>query len=263
MRGASAGFTRITSVRELTDGTLLVTDWGERRLARVDWGTGEVTDVARRGPGPGEYRGVGWLYPMAGDTTLLTDTGDGRWHLMVGAEIVDTRREGPFGRVDLADVSGTDTTGHILLFRSANSLPHNSSDSLVVLFGDLATARTERLARVRGPAGELVRVPAGDGRPPMVFHGNPLGTGTRGFSSRTGGSRSPTSTRTESIGGPRRVDGSEGVLCLWSRSASIERSNVRRSIVGLGWNGNANRTSCPSGRRPSRRCSGKTTRHRR
>jgi hypothetical protein len=49
-------FTQVTSVRELDDGSLLVTDRRENRLVHLTWRSGNETVLGRVGNGPGEYR---------------------------------------------------------------------------------------------------------------------------------------------------------------------------------------------------------------
>jgi hypothetical protein len=86
----NVGFTQVTSVRELSDGSVIVSDAGENRLYRVDWQSGGAAVVGGIGEGPGEYRSAGWSYALAGDTTLFTDPIGRRWHLVAGHRIVRT-----------------------------------------------------------------------------------------------------------------------------------------------------------------------------
>jgi hypothetical protein len=71
-------FTNVTSVRELSDGRVIVIDNGDRALYAVDFTAGASTQISRPGSGPAEYRTPGLLLPWAGDTTLLTDAGNSR-----------------------------------------------------------------------------------------------------------------------------------------------------------------------------------------
>lgn len=72
-------FTNVGSVRELSDGRVLVVDNGDRALYAVDFKAGTSTQISRPGSGPAEYRTPGLLLPLAsGDTTLLTDPGNSR-----------------------------------------------------------------------------------------------------------------------------------------------------------------------------------------
>jgi len=71
-------FTNVGSVRELSDGRVLVVDNGDRALYAVDFKAGTSTQISRPGSGPAEYRTPGLLLPAGGDTTLLTDPGNSR-----------------------------------------------------------------------------------------------------------------------------------------------------------------------------------------
>jgi hypothetical protein len=66
-------FTAITSIRELSNGQVLVADRGENRIALIDMAGQLSTPVSRTGDGPGEYRGVGWLLALGRDSSLFID----------------------------------------------------------------------------------------------------------------------------------------------------------------------------------------------
>lgn len=83
------GFTAISGVRELRDGRVLVADPQEQRLVVVRFENGSLKSVGRTGDGPREYAFPGGLFPLAGDSTLLTDVGSRRWYLLYGDSIVD------------------------------------------------------------------------------------------------------------------------------------------------------------------------------
>jgi len=71
-------FTNVGSIRELSDGRVIVVDNGDRALYLVDFKAGTSTQIGRSGGGPKEYRVPGALLPVAGDSTLLTDGGNRR-----------------------------------------------------------------------------------------------------------------------------------------------------------------------------------------
>lgn len=66
-------FTLISSVRELSDGRVIVTDLLDKSVQLVDLAAGTATQIGREGQGPGEYGFPGELLPLSGDTTLLVD----------------------------------------------------------------------------------------------------------------------------------------------------------------------------------------------
>jgi len=87
---AQQGFTDLRSMRELSDGRLLVTDRGERALYVISFDDGgEVRQVGRRGQGPREYMVPSKLFPIGADSTLLIDGTRTRWLVLNGTEIVD------------------------------------------------------------------------------------------------------------------------------------------------------------------------------
>jgi hypothetical protein len=56
-----------------------------------DFESGEVRQIGRLGPGPGEYGEVNRLWALDGDTTIMVDpTGRDRWLVLHGDEIVTT-----------------------------------------------------------------------------------------------------------------------------------------------------------------------------
>ena len=81
---------RITTVRELTDGRVLVIDATERRIVVVDFVKQRFEVVGRSGQGPGEYvRPIG-LQPFRGDSTIVADGGSRRWLVLAGTTVVAT-----------------------------------------------------------------------------------------------------------------------------------------------------------------------------
>ena len=177
---AEVRFTLVRAVRELRDGTLLVADRGESRLVHVTWAAGGGAVIGRRGEGPGEYRGVGALFPLAGDSTLFVDSFNGRWNLIVGQRIVETLgRSRPVSRELGGKLLGTDEVGHVLGFQDdkrpgTRGLP-GTTDSLFLVLGDRSTGQLDTVARVKGSgnAGSTM-LRASRGRPAQIIGQNPL-----------------------------------------------------------------------------------------
>ena len=71
-------FTDVGSIRELSDGRVIVVDARELTLRLLDFRTGTATIIGRNGAGPGEYRWPTRLYALPGDSTLLQDAALGR-----------------------------------------------------------------------------------------------------------------------------------------------------------------------------------------
>lgn len=71
-------FTNVSSIRELSDGRVIVVDNGDQAVYVVDFKAGTSSQVGRPGGGPSEYRIPGMLLPIVGDSTFLTDGGNRR-----------------------------------------------------------------------------------------------------------------------------------------------------------------------------------------
>ena len=83
-------FTNLTSLRELPDGRVLVTDRRDGRLALIDLASGSVRSLGRKGSGPNEYGDLGPVIGLGSDSSLVVDVGNLRWLLMKGDSIVAT-----------------------------------------------------------------------------------------------------------------------------------------------------------------------------
>jgi hypothetical protein len=66
-------FTRISGLRELSDGRAIVLDAGEKFIALVDFARRTVTRIGREGSGPGEYASPTKVFPALGDTTIVAE----------------------------------------------------------------------------------------------------------------------------------------------------------------------------------------------
>ncbi len=68
-------FSRIVGLREVSDGRVLIADQLERHVSFIDFASGEVDQVGRRGQGPGEYESPRGLLPLSSDASMLVDFG--------------------------------------------------------------------------------------------------------------------------------------------------------------------------------------------
>jgi len=147
-------FTVITSIRELRDGRVLITDPREPRLVVADFGTGKVESISRKGRGPGEYELVAPIKGLAGDSSLLPDMISRRWLLLDGAKVVSTLPpDSPVIRAMRGYVDGADTLGHFIqhigLPSRAGLTMITERDSEAVVLFDRATGHADTIARVR------------------------------------------------------------------------------------------------------------------
>jgi hypothetical protein len=179
---SEALFSRVSSVRELSDGSLLVVDRGDEQLFHLRFGAAPRL-VGRRGNGPGEYRGPMMLYALPDDSTVLTDSYNMRWHVLHRDRIVRTVVESEeLVRYLGGDLIGFDGRGHVAAvrgkkFASAAPVLRASADSLVVLHADRDGARRDTVALLRGQGSKGFAVRKGDAtRPGVIMAANPLGT---------------------------------------------------------------------------------------
>jgi hypothetical protein len=72
-------FTRIATLRELTDGRVIVADEHQGTLQVIDFARGKATNIGRMGSGPGEFLSMARVIAMPGDTTALHDPRNARY----------------------------------------------------------------------------------------------------------------------------------------------------------------------------------------
>lgn len=181
------GFTNITGFRELRDGRVLLADEKEVRLSVVDFGSERVSQLGRRGAGPGEYRGLRGVVALAGDSTLAEDVGNARWLLLDGARIVEAMNYAALRNRRLPMLRGADKVGRVLVVEAVTygRSPGQQSfdtdafaESLLVALEHRATGGREVVARLRGRFGGIVNVMkpvVSGGAPVRWIIGQPLG----------------------------------------------------------------------------------------
>ncbi len=125
--------------RELADGRLLTGEGSEttRRLLVVDFARGTTQQIGRQGAGPGEYRIVSQLLPLAGDSTLFV-ADEMRWLVLSGASIVHTIVGPNPAMLSARIVFGSDTIGNLL--GSARTVPSHDSSSKTLVSRKSGTA---------------------------------------------------------------------------------------------------------------------------
>jgi hypothetical protein len=155
-------FTWLTSLRELRDGRVIVVDNRENRLEVLDTTLRRSTAIGREGDGPGEFRRVGWIYPFAGDSSIVTDPQFRHWYLLDGTRIV-RRITGTDPALRFFDpiILGADASGHVLGAKGYKwTLPGGilsiQADSLVLLLGRLGSADVDTIAILKGQAKQNV-----------------------------------------------------------------------------------------------------------
>ncbi len=150
---AGEPFSDLRSIRELSDGRLLVLDMRDQTIQLVDLEKGSAEAVARRGKGPGEYARATALVPWPGDSTAVVD-GDTRRLLLIGPGGKAGRviTEFPIG-VDARPGAVGAADGRGRLYLGVMASPEKSGalvipDSQALMRLDPSTGKTARIATI-------------------------------------------------------------------------------------------------------------------
>ncbi|MBC8086452.1 MAG: hypothetical protein H7Z40_04245, partial [Phycisphaerae bacterium] len=109
-------FSRLLSLRELSGGRVLLTDGKEKRVIVADFAANSVRLIGRAGDGPDEYRQVGRLWDIGGDSTFMSVPYASRWLVLHQDSIVHTfTGQLPIIlKVGATVVRGADSQGNVL-----------------------------------------------------------------------------------------------------------------------------------------------------
>jgi hypothetical protein len=147
-----AEFITITSVRELGDGRVLVSDPRDNRIVVGDFRTGAVRQLGRVGNGPKEYPIAFPLVATGGDTSLMINGLSKRWLVFIGDSIVADLP--PESRV-IAEVTtdrGVDRFGRILTTKAPpldpRGEPINPRDSLALVFVSKQSGKVDTIGKL-------------------------------------------------------------------------------------------------------------------
>ncbi|MDZ4258282.1 MAG: hypothetical protein U0974_11385 [Gemmatimonadales bacterium] len=136
-------FTALTSVRELSDGRIFLSDPREKRIVLADLTTGEVRLVGREGSGPNEFIHALPITPLSGDSSLMANVYGRRWLLLYRDSIVAT--EPPDAPVmALRAFFGADSLGNVLTKSDVRA----PTDSAVLQLMDRRTGRRTPVAKL-------------------------------------------------------------------------------------------------------------------
>lgn len=171
-----AEFTRIASVRELSDGRVDLVDEQEQRVVRLDFKSGDATDLGRTGQGPGEYTMPLSLIALPGDSSALVDRRDGPTSVILTREGISKDAlavEGAAaGRTAFTFNSAADALGRIYyarrIIRTVDGKPVASDTNAIVRIDRRSGARdtvafvdTRTRTTVPNDEGETIVGPGG------------------------------------------------------------------------------------------------------
>lgn len=162
---SSQAFSLLRGARELADGRLLVTDWLEQRIARIDFASGTVEDRGRLGAGPDEFRLPGALFPFRGDSSVLVDLGNGRLAVLDGDGHI--RRTFAPSHPAAVSAGAIDASGNLYFTVPAWMADEElAGDSVSLMRLGTAGRRADSIARIRGNA--MLTTPAPEMRIPFI-----------------------------------------------------------------------------------------------
>jgi hypothetical protein len=161
-------FVGLTSMRELADGRVILTDGRDQRIFLADFALGTATPLSRKGKGPLEYSFVGFVYATAADSTIMLDLSNRRWLVFAGASVVGTvPPDNPAVEVS-QPMTGADRLGRVLSTKGTNFVAgvrvYTRRDSQVVMLVDRRTGRADSVARVREMPREATKTVDAEGR---------------------------------------------------------------------------------------------------
>lgn len=151
-------FTWLTGVRELSDGRIIAVDFRENRLEVLDATLQSGEPIGRAGDGPGEYRQVGWVYPLGADSSLVTDPNSRAWYMLDGTRIVERiTAESPTNRIFDPIMFGSAPSGHLLgtaghVWTNPAGILKTEADSLVLLLGRIGSENLDTVTVLKGQA---------------------------------------------------------------------------------------------------------------
>lgn len=164
-------FSRVSGLRELADGRLIVADVREKLVQVIDLQRQTARRVSREGSGPGEYAMPTALFAMPNDQTLLVDLLNRRF-LMIkpdgtpGETISPPQLSSGGGPVQvggLVNARATDGRGR-LYFQDLGIRPGGESpDSVAILRWAPGQTRLDTAAWVRGPRTTMSTTPGAGG----------------------------------------------------------------------------------------------------
>jgi hypothetical protein len=159
-------FSRVTSVRELSDGRVLVSDAGQMKVFVLPRDLRSADQVGRLGEGVGAYRSADLLAEW-GDTTLVFDIyGEGFVHIDPSLAIGRTQPIRKFGSTPnpiVPEVRGLDRSGMIYFTgQRANRGSNATRDSVPLLRRAIDAERADTLTWIRIPVSGLRRAKGAD-----------------------------------------------------------------------------------------------------
>jgi hypothetical protein len=167
-------FSRVSGLRELADGRVIVSDQRDKVVQLIDLQRQTARRVGREGSGPGEYAMPTALFAMPSDQTLLVDLLNRRF-LMIqpdgtpGETISPPSITPPGGGGNrlaamvggLVNPRGADAQGQLYFQEMGFRMDGPAPDSVAVLRWAPGQTRVDTAAWIKGPPTTMTTTPAG------------------------------------------------------------------------------------------------------
>jgi hypothetical protein len=145
-------FTSISSVRELSDGRVIITDATDRGIVVADLRTGRVAPISRKGNGPGEYDRALPVRPLAGDSSIMLSVSR-RWLLFDGTKsVVSMPPDSPVILATRGFAQGADSLGNVIGIAVGTAVPGprdiGKADSTTIIRATRATGKVDTVVRL-------------------------------------------------------------------------------------------------------------------
>lgn len=146
-------FIKIGSVRELSDGRVLVTDPNDDAIIVGDFSADSSRAIRALGSGPGEYRDLGMLIPLGGDTTLMADASNRRFLILYRDRILSTLApDDPLVSALGTNLIGADASSRLVgirVFASADVTKERRRNGRAIVSIDRRSLNVDTIARIR------------------------------------------------------------------------------------------------------------------
>lgn len=145
-------FTRISSVRELSDGRVIVADGTDNVVQLADFKTQKLAKIGRIGSGPAEYKSAGKLRALLNDTTLMEDFVNNRMLVINPNGTAGATRNEMQGPYTTGSSFGLDEHG-VTYLTVRPSTAKESGGPLLVIRYDPRTKKGDTITTIARPTG--------------------------------------------------------------------------------------------------------------
>lgn len=143
-------FTQISGVRELPGNKAVVVDRGEQKIMMVNFATGGVTSIGRKGGGPGEFQFPMGIFAGPGTDSWISDPVAGKVHVVTADGKIPTAILPPAsdGGIGFTFPRGADGAGRLYFQGFPRPDEGGKMDSAQIIRWDRASKRVDTLGNI-------------------------------------------------------------------------------------------------------------------